>query len=465
MRILQVVHGFPPYDSAGTEVYTFNISRRLAREHEVFVFSRRSDHEKPDYEILEEQREGLDITFLNNNDLDYSRLETTYRSRRAEQIFADYLDRVKPDILHVQHLLGLSIGLISVAKRRGIPVVFTFPDFWFMCSLGQRLRSQKDLCHEIDHDLCFRCVFHKPIFFPRHRFAANFRHQQWKRKGSRLLQAPVSLAGAVWNTAREKRLHQAFTLREAVFRAELMQVDQFIAPSEFIRQEYIRHVGLPPEQILYSDYGMDLELLRRDSPPVPGGRIRFGYMGTLIPSKGVDVIIKAFNQLPDDVPAEVNIFGGPNRWTQDYFESLKAEATHPGIHFRGRYMNTEISKTLDQIDVLIVPSLWFENSPLTLHEAAAARIPVITSDIGGMKEFVDRHRNGRTFRVGDPEDLRLRLEELLTEPSLIQELGDKDIYIKNVAENAEELLEIYERLRGEAKSRNGRAIAAAPSTS
>lgn len=446
MKILQVVHGFPPYDSAGTEVYTYNISKRLARDHDVFVFSRRSDHEQPDYELIEEDRDGLPVTFLNNNDLDYSRLETTYRSRRAEQIFGEYLDRVRPDVLHVQHLLGLSIGLISVAKDRGIPVVFTFPDFWFMCSLGQRLRDDRDLCHEVDHDLCFRCVFHKPIFFPRHRFAANYRHQHWKRSGPRLLNVPVALAGAVSNTWRESRLHQAFTLREQAFRRELQRVDQFIAPSEFIRQEYIRHLGLAPERILYSDYGMDLELLRRDSPPVPDGRIRFGYMGTIIPSKGVDVIVGAFNQLPGDVPAEVNIFGGPNRWTQDHYDAIVAQARHPGIRFHGRYRNTEIAQTLDQIDVLIVPSLWFENSPLTLHEAAAARIPVITSDIGGMKEFVDRHHNGVTFRVGDAEDLRLRIEELLAEPELVQRLGDKDIYIKSVSENAGELVEIYERL-------------------
>jgi glycosyltransferase involved in cell wall biosynthesis len=162
----------------------------------------------------------------------------------------------------------------------------------------------------------------------------------------------------------------------------------------------------------------------------------------------VHVLLDAFlRAVVGRVDLELHVFGSPNAWTKSYFEELKQKGAHcPFVTFHGPFDNKEISRVLQQFDVLVVPSIWFENAPLTLSEAAIAGTPVLVSDRGGMLEFVRSNRYGWTFKLGDANDLADKMLRLADDPSLLPTLGGNPPRIKSLEENAGELFSFYERL-------------------
>ncbi|HSE83900.1 MAG TPA: glycosyltransferase, partial [Thermodesulfobacteriota bacterium] len=158
MKIVQVIHGFPPHDMAGSEVYTYNLSRELAKKDQVCVFHRIADPEREEYEMSFGTYDGLNICTINNTFKYCDSFEKTYRNDIISKKFERFLDKVKPDIVHFGHVTALSTTLIEEAKKRKIPVVFTLHDFWLFCQLGQLLKRDLSLCHGPKDSECARCL-------------------------------------------------------------------------------------------------------------------------------------------------------------------------------------------------------------------------------------------------------------------------------------------------------------------
>lgn len=116
------------------------------------------------------------------------------------------------------------------------------------------------------------------------------------------------------------------------------------------------------------------------------------------------------------------------------------------IEFMGQYDHNDIESILSNIDVVIVPSIWYENAPLTVTTSLAYGTPVITSDIGGMKEMVNGGQNGFTFKVGDTQDLTDRIVQIAEDPSMINELRKTIQYPIRVEEEAFFTESIYKQL-------------------
>ena len=158
MRIVQVMHGFPPYNMAGSEVYTYNLSKELSKTDEVFVFHRIADPEREEYEVSSGTYDGLNICRINNTFKYCDSFEKTYRNNLIAEKFGSFLDEVNPDIAHFGHVTDLSTSLIKEAKKRNIPVIFTLHDFWLFCQLGQLLKRDLSLCDGPEDSECARCL-------------------------------------------------------------------------------------------------------------------------------------------------------------------------------------------------------------------------------------------------------------------------------------------------------------------
>ena len=130
MKILQVIHGFPPHSLGGSEIYTYTLSRELSRQDDVFVFFRNENSDLPEYDLHSTVTNGLNLYSINNTKKFYNSFEMTYKNDAISKIFADFLEEIKPDIIHFQHLVWLSTTFIAEAKKRKIPVVFTLHDFF-----------------------------------------------------------------------------------------------------------------------------------------------------------------------------------------------------------------------------------------------------------------------------------------------------------------------------------------------
>jgi len=212
----------------------------------------------------------------------------------------------------------------------------------------------------------------------------------------------------------------------------IQEVDFFIAPSMYLLNRFVTDFKLPKEKVTYLDYGFPTHYLkpaRRNSKK----NFKIGYIGTHIPSKGINLLIKAFAKI--NQKANLNIWGRRN-YSTDNLKAL-AKLCSNKVEFLGEYMNENISKKVfANVDCIVVPSIWAENSPLVIHEAQACKLPVITADFGGMCEYVKHLENGLLFEHRNADDLAVQLDFAITHPDLMLKLGERG-YLYN--ENGEVL--------------------------
>ncbi len=442
MRLFLISHSFLPFTRAGTEIYTWRLGRALSAQQEVHALFRVNDPRQAEYALQKGEMDGMRTYALNHTLRQLTCFEETYRHPRIDRIFAELLERVRPDVVHIQHLLFLSVGIIDEAKRRGIPVVLTLHDYWLMCGQGQLYRRDGVSCSMPDPARCISCL----------------ESQLCIRKGAmrwyQLLRAAVPVfllqalkkgyLGLASKSGFDTRmLMQKVKERQAHIQGVLKSVDLFLSPSEFVRQKFIAF-GVPAEKIRRYRQPVDQALLRQIQRQ-KSETVRFAFIGVLLPMKGVHLLIAAFRSLKAE-NAELLIYGKMRAYVgyEGYLRELKALAKKDRrIRFMGEFEPEKVGAVFAGIDILVVPSLWQENAPLVIQEAHAAGVPVIASAIGGIPEFVESGINGSLFPAGDSQALLRRLEEALGAARSVQTPGKG---IPDSTAHASEMISYYERV-------------------
>jgi glycosyltransferase involved in cell wall biosynthesis len=235
----------------------------------------------------------------------------------------------------------------------------------------------------------------------------------------------------------------------AFLRETLDRVDAIISPSQFLRDLFIE-AGIARERIVFSRQGRDFSTLTTDLlEKTPATHLRVGYMGQIAPHKGVHMLFEAVRQL-SDAALEVKAYGDPTPFP-GYTHSLRQMIRQdPRLSLEGVYEQTEVSRVLQGLDVVVVPSVWYENSPNTILEAFAHHTPVIVADLGGMAELVKDGVNGLRFAPGSASSLAAKLQQLIDSPDLLSQLQKGIRPVKSVAEEMTELKEMYRSLVSEA---------------
>jgi MoaA/NifB/PqqE/SkfB family radical SAM enzyme len=207
------------------------------------------------------------------------------------------------------------------------------------------------------------------------------------------------------------------------------KVDLFIAPSNYLRNRFITDFDMPEHKIIYLDYGFPTEYLTQTRKSPNKKEYTFGYIGTLIPAKGVNLLIEAFKQIKE--PAKLKIYGRDNGQSSNGLKKLASDSKN-NIEFAGEYINHNLANDVfSQVDCIVVPSIWGENSPLVIHEAQACKIPVITSNFGGMKEYIQHGINGLLFEHRNIDDLSNQIIYAINNPYKMTALGEKGYLFSN----------------------------------
>ncbi|HVB22463.1 MAG TPA: glycosyltransferase [Ktedonobacteraceae bacterium] len=417
MKIVQVIHGYPMRYNAGSEVYTQGLAQALAARHEIHVFTRQQNKFLPDYLLSKEQdptdrRIALHI-------INITQTLDQYRHIEVDKCFGALLDSISPDVVHIEHLNHLSTSLVLEAKQRNIPIIFTLHDYWLMCPRGQfiQIRSKNGadlwpLCDgQVDHVCAERC-------YARY-FSGN--------------PSEVGIDIAYWTNWVSRRMAHIREISQAI--------NIFIAPSRYLLRRFQEYFGLPEEKLVYLDYGFHhsrlvgrQRILEKD--------FTFGYIGTHLPAKGVHHLIEAFGYISGDV--RLRIWG---RTKEVETEGLYALVNQLPEHLRERiewmseYSNSDIVQDVfNRCDAIVVPSIWVENSPLVIHEALQAHLPVITANIGGMAEYVQHERNGLLFTHRDPSSLAKQMQRLVDNPALARQLGARG-YLQSTNGNVPDMIQ------------------------
>ena len=371
--------------------------------------------------------------------------EDTYRPPLIAEQISHVLQAVQPDVVHVHNLLNLSFDLPAVASGLGIPVVATLHDYGFVCpSGGQRLhRAALHVCHDIDVDRCARCFrespFHAQISFGR---IASWTHASGnvRRAAMRWIRRLPRLAGRLARVARGAPLlnvsAQDIDRRLRAAARMFDHIDRFVAPSPYIARQF-QDLGVPPSRIRVSDYGVVPLLCRREIAR-ENEPLRIGYVGTIAWHKGVHVLIDAVRLLPPHI-YELKIFGDTAVFP-DYAADLRHRAAGLAIRFMGPFPRERTADVYEQIDVLAIPSLWLENSPLVIHEALMAGVPIVGARIGGIPDLVADGHSGLLFDPDSPNELTSALHALATDRNRLESLanGARMSRIKSIAQDAGE---------------------------
>ena len=173
-------------------------------------------------------------------------------------------------------------------------------------------------------------------------------------------------------------------------------------------------------------------------------RLRIGFVGTLFWHKGVHVLLDAVRALPEG-RFEVKLFGDTNVFPP-YVATLKKAAEGLPVEFMGGFDETRTRDVYASIDVLVVPSIWPENSPLVIHEAFMAGVPVIGSRQGGIPELVTHGESGLLFDSGSSSELAAVICSLIEHPERLHLLRSNLPAVKSIDNDAREWESIYSDL-------------------
>ncbi|HVX44262.1 MAG TPA: glycosyltransferase family 4 protein [Mycobacteriales bacterium] len=297
---------------------------------------------------------------------------STSAARGMDAVIAEF----RPDVVHLHNIYHqISPSVLRPIARHGVAAVMTLHDYKLACPTYQLT----------DHGRpCTACVDGGP-------FQAVKRNCHGSRAGSAAAAIEVAIHRAVGAYA---------------------PVQRFLCPSEFLAG-IMERAGVYPERLRVQENFVDLGTVPAASGP---GRNAV-YFGRLSPEKGVDVLIRAWA----DLPGVLQVAGdGPAR-TQ--LREL-AGAVAPGrVRFHGRLDAARLHALVREAAVAVAPSIWYENQPLSVLEAFACGRPVVATDLGGMPELIDPDGDGMLVPPGDPAALADTLRPLLSDPERAHLMG------------------------------------------
>lgn len=339
MKIVEIVHGFPPELSSGTERVVEAMARGLLRRgHDVVVVAG-SREKRPAPVVEDSESEGLRVRRVYRDDL-FHALWWKSRHPAITRIVAAILAEERPDVCHVHHWIHLSRDLVRTAAEIGVPSVVTLHDLSLSCLLAFRAPGD----------------------------------------GTAVCQEPFSAATCLPCAARHVEVpvpdgEDPFASLAADFRGELAAARAVTVVSEAQRRVLIGRGGIDVRSATVLPLGL-LEPLA--AAPVPAGLppLRLVSFGVHVPAKGTHVLLEALRLAGPGI--ELDILGRID--LENYRMRLLDLARGLPVRFHGPYAPRELSSLPAHIAVL--PSLCFETFGLTLDEAHALGHPAVVADRG-----------------------------------------------------------------------------------
>ena len=426
MKILLVAHGFPPRNVAGTETYTFNLAKELIKKEEVSVFYRFADPKIENYTVEKGFFSGIPYWAINNCYQKNNSFEAYYRNKELERSFVSCLKNFHPDLVHFTYILGgLSADYPHLVRDFGAKIVITLTDFVLLCARGQLLNRQNEICAGPKNGInCVPCLWGKDA---------------GKKTG---LINKIKKRGSLFSVSRG-RLGE---IRQRLYflKNSLTQAQIIIAPTRFLGNKYIEW-GVPKKKVVNLGFGVN-ERLFNSFKKIPGQKLRFAFIGQLLPHKGLHLLTDALKGVKGK-NWELKIYGDctyPE--AKSYLDTSLKGTDKNKIKYQGTFPFDEVARVYQEIDVLVIPSLWHENSPLVLLYALCTKTPVIAANGGGMAEFIDHKKTGMLFEIGEVEGLKKILKEFIDDPGKVQEFRTKIGPAMSIREHVQKIEEIYRNL-------------------
>jgi len=422
MKIALLTHKLKPPLIGGVDVYTDRLGRGLLRlGHEVVYLAFDSSGESPEVVVqADEHHDGTAVhrILFNFDSLPKETFDTVYNpdmGRVTQQI----LSEEKPDFVIILNFYMLTMATVEAAKALGIPVAHVATDFVPVCRWGTFMRWDNRTC-EVGESIqtCASCfISHRSLGKVMGTVMEKLPEPtvvNWAEKNASLPHL-LGVARPFLNhaTVMKRRLDRIRPLRQ--------QIDLVLVPTRFTEKTFIEN-GFVAEQIQFLPFGVDVDNPLASTPKTESDHVRFMFLGRLQPYKGLHHVLEAFNSLPNPSGATLTVYGASDGH-DTYFANLQQMMdANPHVNFAGLIPPTELARAFAKADIFLLPSTWHENSPLILLDALQSKTPVLASDIGGVSGIVEHNRNGLLFPREDVAALRQEMQQLIDQPTLIQQL-------------------------------------------
>ncbi len=378
-RILLCSNAYPPNFIGGAEIIAHQQALELKRQgYDVTVFAGDFHIDVPHYAMKKEHYDGIDVYRVKLTLEDFDGAKINFIHPQIEEHFIDILKELNPHIVHMHNIIGLSVRLAPLARHYGAKTVLTLHDGWGFCYKNTMMRNDGSFCS--DFSRCEVC------------------------------QASI-------NSPTTSNIPMA--MRQDYLKLCLMDVDIFISPSHYLREQYIQ-AGFDANKLKVLSNGINVEKFQKEK--TKSKYIRFTFIGHLGSHKGIQLILEALASIEDKIEIQLNIVGeGALR------ESLEAYVQKhklvDNVHFAGKVANNDIPEVFANTDVMILPSMWPENQPVSITEAFASHTPVIGTDFGGISELIAHKERGLLFPMGDIYKLAKCMTYFCKNPDSIHTYG------------------------------------------
>lgn len=443
MKITFFVHCFFPDHFYGTETYTLDLAHHYqAWGHDVTVVSAIFQGESSASELVTRyEYQGIPVVCIDKNYLPHSSVKETYYQPNMSAVLETILNELQPDVVHVTHLINHTAALLEVTSKLGIPTYATFTDFFGFCLNNKLEAADGELCAgpSATRTNCVACYIKDA--------ARNPHAESWMRRATTPFAAKTiaTVAVALHKLTGLKGRQAGKLIEDIACRPELLNklynngYRAAIAPTKFLGDAYRANGMKMPLHDIW--FGVDID--RSPKPERPKEHLPvIGFIGQIAPHKGTDMLVEAFCRLPRNV-AQLRIYG-PEDQDIAYMDNLKTLATGHDVQFMGTFPKESMANILQDIDLLVIPSRWYENSPLVLLNALATHTPVLVANVSGMTEFIDKGVNGRVFERGSVDALFMQLEEMTASPEKnLYSLAKTTSFQRGISDMAIETLKLY----------------------
>lgn len=439
MKVIHVLNHFLPYQTAGTEVYTWALIRNLRQTALVQASILIPNYGKEFNEYY--HYDGIEVTRYAEPSVVDRKLIMGIRKPDGLLAFEQYLQENKPDIVHFHELAGsngVTLWHVKAAKKNGARVVITFHLASYSCATGTLVYKDQQLCDgKINLYKCSKCYlqfkgqrsvspFLLPVSFLLYKAGVNT--TKWNNK-------PGTALGTVY------LIHQL----KQKFKDLINTCDKVVVLTDWYKK-ILELNEVQPGKIALIKQALPTDTVEYEKKGVREGSlpIKLVFVGRISPFKGLHILLSAVLKFSAN-EIELDIYGSSNdnAYESEWKEKTKSKAN---IRWKGAISPDAVVNTLSEYDALCLCSTFSEMSPLVIQEAFAAGIPVIASNVYGNAEQIVHDQNGLLFRFKDVESLKDQLARCVRDPFLLPGLRQNIKAPRSFSETGNAYYALYKTL-------------------
>ncbi|PLT35759.1 glycosyltransferase [Bacillus sp. V5-8f] len=435
MNVLHVCGAFPYDYSGGVQVYVKSLLQQSKDYNPAVLDSINNSKNECYYEKI--NHNGFTNYRIFNSPIKSSRMLQPLEdcsNARIEEIFIEVINDFKPDVIHFHLLLNLGVSLIQIAKELGVKVIVSLHDYWFICPRIQLLNKNNEVCvSPLGGHNCSKCVPKNKLDFVLEKASKKLIKRE---RLSDEIVTPKTNKGKSNAALLEKQ-----TTRFNYFVDSLNKADLILAVSDFVRRKFIQE-GVNENKIITNHIG-NITAEKNFWPKEykkekkNKGNLQIGFIGNFIKAKGSDVIINGLSKVEGNF--KLKVYGRMDENKKMVAEKILGEKLVMG----GSYTQNDLPEIFEDLDILLVPPVWYDNAPQVVFEGLNGGLPVIGANIGGIPDFIQNGVNGYLFEPGNSDELANIINNLIENPRNLEDLFNNITRTKNPQEHLKELMTFY----------------------